>query len=59
MVIDRVSGVVRWANRFTGPLSVAGATVLVIVGFLMATNALAGLAHYAPAGGGAWASAWE
>ncbi len=53
VLIDRARGVVKRINRYTGPLSVIGGILLVVVGALMATNALAGLARFAPALGGA------
>lgn len=53
VLIDRVGGIVKRINRYTGPLSVAGGALLVLVGVLMLTNALAGLARFAPALGGA------
>ncbi len=53
VLIDRVAGLVKRINRYTGPLSVAGGILLVVVGGLMVTNALAGLARFAPVLGGA------
>ena len=53
VLIDRARGVVKRINRYTGPLSVVGGLLLIVVGVLMATNALAGLARFAPALGGA------
>ena len=45
--------VAKKINLYTGPLSMADGILLVAVGILMATNAPAGLAQFAPALGGA------
>lgn len=52
LALDRATGFVRRFNRYTGPISIAAGVLLMGMGVLMVSGALAQLAQFAPVWGG-------